>query len=220
MSSVFFVFICFIPVVCLCLWAVFALKGFSPLFALRGVLAGLIPVIPVAALQFFFPRIGGQPGNIVFSLFSAFVISGLIEETVKTAALFTLPAKNAGFPYFFLMSVIAGFSFGCFETVVYIISGEGSILLRSVTAVLLHAACAGLDGIYVWGKKCSRGSFCPEKRLSVRPALPFVLSVLVHGLYNFFAAMTGVFWIFSIVCIAAAVNQCVLYYRRLNRRPD
>ena len=62
-----------------------------------------------------------------------------------------IPGKKKDAVTFIICALIAGFSIGTFETVVYMLMyGTESIILRYVTAVLIHTFCAGLSGLYVW----------------------------------------------------------------------
>ena len=93
--------------------------------------------------------------------------------------------------------MLSGLALGCFESVIYLVSGYENIGLRLVTAVMLHTACAGLGGIFVWSVK--------NKRTKV---LPFIFAIILHGVYNYFAGFsTSIRW-FSIVIIVLAFIEC------------
>ena len=45
--------------------------------------------------------------------------------------------------------------------------------------------------------------------------MPFVLAVVLHGIYNFFAGFNGLFWWFSVVAILMAALECRIWYRQV-----
>ena len=77
------------------------------------------------------------------------------------------------------------------------------------TAVVLHALCAGLSGIFVWSVK--------QKKRNI---LPYAFAVIFHGLYNYFAGfkMNVPFFYFSFAVLAFALIECRVRYVRLNEQ--
>lgn len=181
-------------------------KGFSIKYGLITVLIGLGSLIPIVAIQFAVQLFQNSIKTTLLSvLITAIVFNGLIEESVKMLFLLILPTKKKELPVFFSGALLAGFSLGCFETIIYLFAGESNILIRLLSAVLLHTACAGLSGLYVWSFK--------KKKLNISP---FISATLIHGLYNFFAGFSGGFWWISIVCLLFAIVQNKLLFDKLN----
>ncbi len=200
---------CFIPLVVffVCFWILE--KEFSPLHGLIAVLLGIVAVIPIAAIQFF---AGGgalfTARTLVSILLSALVVNGLIEEAFKMLLLFALPAKRTRLKVFFFYAMLSGFALGCFESLLYLISGLDSIGLRMVTAVVMHSLCAGLLGLFV---------FSVKRR--VRSLLPFFMAVVLHGVYNYFAGFGthSLFFYGSIVAILLAAIECRVRYIKIRQ---
>ena len=116
-----------------------------------------------------------------------------------------IPGKKKDAVTFVICSLIAGFSIGTFETVVYMLMyGTEAIILRYATAVLIHTFCSGLSGLYVWSFK--------QKKQYLRP---FIAAVFIHGLYNFFAGFVFPLRAFSYVTIVYAIVRLKFSYDRL-----
>lgn len=89
---------------------------------------------------------------------------------------------------------------------VYLISGIEHLEIRMLTAVIIHAACAGLSGLFVYSIK--NGS---------TKVLSFILAILLHGIYNYFAGfkMDSFFFWFSLVVVLVSIVECRIRYRSL-----
>ena len=115
-----------------------------------------------------------------------------------------IPGKKKDPVTFIICALLAGFAIGTFETIVYMLMyGTESIILRYVTAVLIHTFCAGLSGLYVWSFK--------QKKQYIRP---FIAAVFIHGLYNFFAGFVYPLKAFSFVTIVYAAIRLKFSYDR------
>ena len=132
--------------------------------------------------------------------FTTLICNGLIEESFKLLGLVILPAKKYTTFQFVHCSVIAGLALGAFEAVVYMFLGSGSILLRLLTALVIHAACGGLNGV-----------FTHQVQTKNYFSLAFLYSILIHGIHNFFAGLPGNFWYFSLLVIAFALIRLKFY---------
>jgi RsiW-degrading membrane proteinase PrsW (M82 family) len=206
--------LCVLPLIALIACCVLFNKNFSVLFAVFAVLAGFLPVIPIMALQLIvFPAFSGLDTRLVTRLLSALILNGLIEEAIKFLCLLLLPlsAKRKGassnqgisLNVFATGGAIAGLTLGSLEAVMYLTVGFEQILLRLMTAALIHTLCAMLSALCI-------ASFKTEKK----HIAPFVYAVLVHGVYNFFAGFTGAFWWFSIAAILFGAIQCRVWYSK------
>ena len=207
---------CFIPMIAG--FFIFLLKAkIKPLHLLFAILLGLVAIIPGSLIQYFIPK------NILFanypilhSLLVSLLIYGLTEELFKTAFIFPLPKKDYSPLLFLCLSTMMGLSFCCFESVVYFLDNMqlainreaqlmySMIFTRLFTSDVIHTACAGLCGIFVYT--------CFQKKAKVSALL---LAILLHGLYDFFVAFkNGLRWFFIPVLILA-VLECRIKYKDL-----
>lgn len=202
----------FLPLVVFLVLFCLAVPGFKVRYGLASTLLGLLSLVPIVIIQ---NLVGGLPvftaNTMISALITVMVFNGLIEETVKMFTMLLLPHRKTGFAAFFAMAFICGLSLGCFETIIYLFSGYHNIETRTLTAVLMHSFCAGLSGIYVWTWRNP-----VEKPDGTRSpmVMPFVLSTLLHGVYNFFAGFGGWFYWFSIVAIIMSALECRIWFRR------
>jgi RsiW-degrading membrane proteinase PrsW (M82 family) len=197
--------LCFIPLIITIAIAHTVVPEFSSRNIFAGILAGLGAIVPVTILQYIIMPLPIYTNNTLPSvLFFSLIFNGLIEETIKMIFISFIPGKNRNFGIFLATAFIIGCSFGCFEAVIYFIAGQKEISIRLLTAVILHILCTGLSGIYVWTFKNGKGLL-----------RAFIDAVLLHGIYNFFAGFSGIFWWFSIITILFAAIRCRIYYTQV-----
>lgn len=200
--------ICTIPVFAVIACMVLLIKEFKLSFVFISVFCGLFAVIPIYAIQFFLEVSGLLNAHSLFSvLLKSILLNGIVEETIKMVVFFLFPVKKMSMKVFFACAVLSGLSLGCFETLIYIASGIHNLELRLLTAVVIHSCCAGLSGLFVFNLK--NGSL---------KIYPFVLAVLLHGIYNYFAGfkMDSIFFWFSLVVVLIAAVECRIRYRAMN----
>lgn len=170
---------CFVPVVAAVIVFKLLVSQQNTAHALLACLLGLLCVVPIAVMQIILNRLPVfSPSSILNVFITAIVFTGLVEETIKMLMLLLLPARTKSLAPFFACSLLFGLTLGCFENVIYLVNGTADLFLRMATSVPVHCVCAGLCGLYVWSFK--------KKEAHV---MPFVYAVLVHGIYNFFAAL-------------------------------
>ena len=202
----------FVPLVFFLVLFCLAVPGFKVRYGLASTLVGLFSLIPIVVVQYFVLKLPDfTDHSLVEALVTVMVFNGLVEETVKMLSLLLLPHKKMGIGVFLAMSLISGLALGCFETVIYLFSGYQNIQIRSLTAVAMHSLCGGLSGIYVWTWR-NPVEKAPGKKVPL--VMPFVLAVVLHGVYNFFAGFSGGFWWFSVVAILMAALECRIWYRK------
>ncbi|MBQ4330622.1 MAG: PrsW family intramembrane metalloprotease [Spirochaetaceae bacterium] len=202
----------FVPLVFFLVLFCLAVPGFKVRYGLGSTLVGLFSLIPIVVVQYFVLKLPDfTDHSLVEALVTVMVFNGLVEETVKMLSLLLLPHKKMGIGVFLAMSLISGLALGCFETVIYLFSGYQNIQIRSLTAVAMHSLCGGLSGIYVWTWR-NPVEKAPGKKVPL--VMPFVLAVVLHGVYNFFAGFSGGFWWFSVVAILMAALECRIWYRK------
>ncbi len=206
----------FIPLVTVFILFALLVPGQKIKLLFVSVLSGVLSLIPAAFIQLYFGDAEIFNVNTVTNLLvTAIVFNGLFEETSKMVLLNLIPRKKHPLRVFFSCCVLAGFTFGSLESVIYLLKSlqtfEGSdaagealklIFMRMGTTVLIHSACAGLSGLFLWKWK--------NKNFTI---MPFVYAVLLHGIYNFFAFRDSGYKWFSIIAILFAVLECRIFYR-------
>ncbi len=196
--------VCFVPLVLIISLCVIFIKGFKVFYALCAIILGfvaifLIIVVRTMADDFFnfIPfALSGFFAVVLSTLFYAF-----IEESVKMLLLVLLPKKIATLKNFMLSCMILGCTVGCAETLMYLVSGYTGTISRLFTAVIIHTLCALLSGYLIWALK--------SKLVYIGP---FFMSVLLHGLYNYFALQTSSLRWFSIVILLFSLLRCRVNY--------
>lgn len=201
---------CFIPLIAFFICLKLLLSGFKFLKGLIACLLGLFSVIPIAAFQFLLDaQHVFSASTLLTVLLQSIILNGLIEESIKMGLLFIIPSKDMELKEYFAYSLLCGLSVGCFESVIYLISGYENVGLRMITAVIIHVTCTGLSGLFVYSVKNKCRKF-----------LPFLLAVLIHGVYNYFAGFSGGMQYFSFVVILFAVIECRVRYKSILEPDD
>lgn len=215
--------LCLVPLVTTFLLFAILVPRISVLREFFAVLAGLLAFVPIVVLQFLF--LGGRleilmRANLFLSIIHSLVFFGLIEEGVKAASLLVLKARGESLRNFFAYSILAGMALGCFESVVYLLTALGTrpqvsaeflqmIFLRMTTALMIHTLCAGLGGLCIFYSKNIRRNFSP-----------LVFAIVIHGIYDFFAANAYPLKYFSVAVILLAVLECRIFYLRTRENLD
>ncbi|MDR2601697.1 MAG: PrsW family intramembrane metalloprotease [Spirochaetaceae bacterium] len=153
-------------------------------FFLISLAAGACAMFASAAAQYlFFLYIPSAP-----ALFSIFVRTALVEEAGRFAVfalVFAAARKAAGSflteRFACCAGLVSSLSFSCLENVYYALMSPSSVLVRVVTAVPLHAACAM--------RSVSAAYFLKENRK--RAAVIFFQAVFIHGFYDYFISASG-----------------------------
>ncbi|MBQ9237783.1 MAG: PrsW family intramembrane metalloprotease [Treponema sp.] len=213
--------LCFVPLVACCLICRCVLKQ-NLLILLRAVLLGLLAIVPIMFIQFYLHQLISMlffPAHQHLEYLSrALIVNGLIEETIKMAVLFLLPAKRMPLKLFFCCALICGLSLACFESVIYFLNSlqvtemngvhpfYRQILLRMFTANIIHLCCTGLCGLCVWAL-----------RHHTQAASAFLFAVIAHGYYNFFLLYTVSLRYFAIAAILFAAVECRVQYMKLRQ---
>ncbi|MBP5746859.1 MAG: PrsW family intramembrane metalloprotease [Treponema sp.] len=206
----------FIPLVTVYICFLLLGKDFNKVHGAAACLCGLLALLPIELLLIIihtwhpFASVN-LPGRLIKGL----LINGIIEESAKMAFLFLLPAKKSKLSAFFSYAVLCGLTLGCLETLIYLIYGNRSITLRLFTAVVMHTFCAGLSGLFVFSIKC-RAQLKDKSFLW----LPFLLAVLFHGLYNYYAGIYGALHYLAYVVIAVTILECKLRYQSVKIKFD
>lgn len=214
--------LCLVPLVATFLLLVILVPGISVLREFFAALSGLVAFLPIVILQFLL--LGNlqkfMRANLFLSIIHSLIFFGLIEEGMKAASLLILKSRGETLRNFFAYSILAGTALGCFESVVYLLTALGTrpqvsaeflqmIFLRMATALVIHALCAGLGGLCVFCSKNIRRNFAP-----------LVFAILIHGIYDFFAAFPSPLKYFSAAVILLGVLECRIFYLRIRENLD
>ncbi|CEM62145.1 PrsW family intramembrane metalloprotease [Treponema phagedenis] len=200
------------------LWAFFtgAKKNIAPLPLFLSFTFAFCALVVVLFLQWLlgFDSKGFQAP--LSLLYVSFIQAALIEEGVKLIFFLflfkllssakrekfedSLPAQQrVSIFQTLILAVFFGFSFGGLETIGYGVIFPNFVLVRALTAVLLHG---GLSVFYL------RIAIVKNK---MKQVLFFLIPFLLHGLYNFFIIIGSFFFIFSVLIIIFLLQK-VFYY--------
>ena len=225
MIMYFFMALCFLPaILCFAGFLFFSKTPFSSLIAAS--LLGLLAVVPTTFLQTFFAFLSpyaeySESSGFVRLLIQVILFNGLFEELFKTALIALIPSKRLTFRQFFIVSLLFGISLASFESAVYFLhylrnaQASGAtllvhlIFLRVFSSDLIHVACAGLCGLFVWSIRAKRAD-----------VLALVFAVLVHGVFDFFGYFEGAAHWFLYAAVLFALCECRIHYVRLNPDAD
>gem|GEM_PF-622263 len=209
--------LCLVPFITTFLLLAILVPGISISREFLGMLAGLVAFVPIVILQFFFfGRLQKfMQTNLFLSIIHSLIFFGLIEEGVKATSLLILKSRGESLRNFFAYSILAGMTLGCFESVVYLLATFGTrsqvssgflrmIFLRMTTSLAIHTLCAGLGGLCIFYSKNIRRNFSP-----------LVFAILIHGIYDFFAAFDSPLKYFSVALILLAALECRIFYLRV-----
>jgi len=113
----------------------------------------------------------------------AFLGVAVVEEGIKLAVVLMVARRQTDYNEFIdgpIYAITAAMGFALLENIIYVFSSQAPMaiaLLRSITAVPLHALAGGFMGLAI----------AREKIESIhRIAGAFLISVLIHGLYDWF----------------------------------
>ncbi len=143
----------------------------------RGFISGLLVVFPAVVPIALFRSAAGTAADGSL-LLRAFILSAATEELAKLLAIRFVLMPSDHFTRVtdgVRSGVACGLGFGIVENLIYSLGMPELALIRSVSAVPLHAGCAGILG-YAVGRKAFYPGF---------PLLAGFLPALVfHGVYN------------------------------------
>ena len=185
----------------------------------KALTRGMLCVFPVLGASCAFSLAGrllfmGKTDTILYQVYHKFIVLAFAEELVKffTMRRVTRDRACSWLEYTIYMMLVA-LGFEVMEAIPYAFdSGAPHMLVRGIT--MMHVAFGFIIG-YFYGKGKLAGS---------RPvmALGFVLSWLMHGLYDFSLTegMTEMsdFFIFAPVTLAAACAVLIFFYVRFVKK--
>lgn len=164
--------------------------------------------------------------NLMEQAFRAFILVSLLEEALKFSVLRFRLYNHKDFDEPFdgiVYSVMVGMGFATAENIVYVFSGGIDVgIVRMFTAVPAHATFAIIMGYFVGQAKFLKqrtsssfkeGSFLAklESKLYSKPRnlvlAGLLLSVIAHGIYDYFLFITFVpgIWVGSFITLGLAI---------------
>ncbi|MDC7127110.1 MAG: PrsW family glutamic-type intramembrane protease [Spirochaetales bacterium] len=154
-------------------------KKEPPILIWKTFIIGFFAVIPAALIEGFLKPFSLLSGYYQNLFVKAFIVAALVEEGLKFAVvkLYIYPQKDFdeitdGIIY----AITASLGFACFENILYSTGGIGTVLLRGVTAVPLHAIASGIMGYYIgYSKFMNRDNMIKG----------LLAATLIHGSYDF-----------------------------------
>lgn len=139
----------------------------------------------------------------------------LFAELIKGIFLIFLSGKKNNTLQFLLLSMLAGLTFGCGQTIVEYLTQAGNamakgaalmwpqLLLQFTFIDLINMACSGLAGLFILS----------IKQKNIKWTLLFYPFVL-RALFEFFNVKLGIKW-FVIVVLLLALLECRIKYRSM-----
>jgi len=177
-------------------------------------LAGAAAFFPALIFQRFlnFPLFAGGRVELFFHFFvriafteelSRFLILLIFfwSSNIRTNAA-EQPSYNA-VKYGAAAGLIAGFGFAILENTLYGAADFNILLLRTITAAPLHAACGSRVGAAAVMFRSSR----------LQAVLRFFTAVAIHGIYNFMIALPGLPSIAAILVVISAFASSIMTIR-------
>ena len=205
--------LCFVPLIIAVLLFRFTFK-LKISHQLIAILLGLLAVLPISFIQYFLPDIpfiASMP--LLKTLLKSLILYGLVEELIKMIVAIPLPHKEYTKLSFLFLAFVMGLALGCFESVVYYFDHlqkantkgaellYGMIAARIFSSDLIHMSCMGLSGLFLYSKR--------EKETQISC---FIMAVLLHGIYDFFAGFSNNLKWFSIAVVLLSIAECRIKY--------
>lgn len=224
MEAILGIIFCFFPLLIFLtiLISVFKIKATKVLLT---ILVAFVAILPISLLQFVILDTQFFSNNSIISvLIKSLIIYGFVEEALKAATFFLAPSKKllkiessqTPFPNF-LLALLFGLTIGSFESLIYFFDNlaktinnggqllYGLIFLRVFSSVIIHTACMGLSGLFIY---------------SIRQHQPkwslFIYPIILHGLYDFFACFQNSLRFFAIPVIILSIMECRIKYKSLS----
>jgi RsiW-degrading membrane proteinase PrsW (M82 family) len=177
----------------------------------KSVLFGFLAVLPAIVIEYALIWVLPRDMNPwVRAAVNGFIVAGLVEEAVKFFFINNVFLKRKEFDEVadgIVYSVCVSLGFALVENLMYAFSENWGyiLLLRSVTAVPMHAAASGIMGYFI-GLSKTRGT---DKR-----ATGLAWAIFIHGFYDFCAFSQSIlaFLVIPIVIVS------LIAVRRLFRK--
>lgn len=149
----------------------------------KALLIGVLIVLPVILMEKFLTLFFRSAEGLQYAAYTAFVVAGLTEESVKFLGFYFIFWKDRNFNEKFdgiVYAVYISLGFAAIENILYVFTGGiGVGLVRALTAVPAHALFGIVMGYYFGLARFSAS----HRKLYLTLAL--LMPVIFHGLYDF-----------------------------------
>ena len=209
------------PVFIICLYIYNRDKEKEPLtFLFKLIFFGILSSITVILLNSFFYATGIFEESIVHTnkdiLMYSFFNIAIIEESSKFAFLFFSSYKSKYYDYTFDMIVYGVFislGFALFENILYVFEyGVETGLQRAATAIVLHASCGVLMGLFLGKSKVKEIN---HKFSIIYKLLAIIIPTTIHAIYDFCALTNALEELIVVVIILLSTSILFVNYNRL-----
>jgi len=167
---------------------------------------GMLCSLPAVGVQWLASKAGIEDSsNLGLLLLNVFIVVALSEEVVKLAAMMLYPYRQSFFDEpmdGIVYMLMIGMGFAIVENLIYAQKfGMETTLIRSFTAVPAHAIFAVILGYFVGLSK-----FTEDKNFKLIQR-GLLITVLVHGMYDFFLLQEYYDWlmVFGLVTIVIGI---------------
>jgi RsiW-degrading membrane proteinase PrsW (M82 family) len=153
---------------------------------------GALACVPAVFIELAARELLGDARLIGGRFLDAFVVAALVEESLKLAVVLLYPRRRSGVLDVMdgvVYCVAASLGFGLIENAVFAWSDPRTAVLRSMTAVPVHAVASGAMGYFV-----GRASFVRRESQSPVLAAGLATAIAIHGLYDWAVFYRGPFW--------------------------
>lgn len=180
-------------------------------------LLGMLFTIPVIMLEFVF---GQALNSLSFSLFwkqffRAFLVIAFIEEFFKLMVVMLFVYRRIVFDEYMdgiIYAMVVSIGFACTENIIYVLSGGfGVAILRSFTALPMHAIAAGIMGFYIGKAKFSTNKYDQTRQIYTG----LLFAVLIHGIYDY--VLLAIPHLKSIAAISIWIMLVSIFFVLLNK---
>ena len=142
-------------------------------------LMGVVSTGPIIAIELLTSRYFAPTDLTAYLLFEAFVVAGLVEETIKYGVVMRFAYNRPEFDEVadgLVYTIAAGLGFALAENILYSTGPTHVLLIRGLTAVPFHAFNSGILGYYIGYSK-----YYENRRIR-----GLLAAIALHGLYDLF----------------------------------
>jgi len=154
---------------------------------------GFLAVLPAIAIEYVLSFLGMTFTGRIELLFRAFIMTGLVEESLKLGVVLLFIYRKKVFDEVMdgiVYTVAAGLGFAFFENLFYTFGPVYAVLFRGITAVPLHALASGMMCYFI-GMSQQSGN----NRFII---FGLVIAAFSHGLYNYLLFLGGTY-VFAVI---------------------
>lgn len=185
----------------------------------KAVLLGFLAAAPAVAIELLVDIPASFLPGLLASIWTAFVTAAIVEEGLKYFVLkrfvFRKPAWDElmdGIVYAVCVSL--GFAFA--ENLLYGLASREALILRAFTSVPMHAAATGIMGYWL---AMAKAEAQPTLRKQYAKKALWT-AVAIHGLYDVFLFIGGLFALGALVVLAAALSSVKRLVQRAKEQDD